>query len=176
MIGYQCNPEFFSWVGNYKMLVFDNAWGTGRAAEWKIGISAWLNGSVWEKLFGYGPDCFAAATELNGAVTFPDAAYFLRDSLTITNAHNEWITVLVNTGILGFVTYVGWLFTLCRRMWKEWKEGQEKAFAGVAIILVVTVHNMVSFQQILATPFFFILLGLTSNSRCVVSDSAKESF
>jgi len=29
------------------------------------------------------------------------------NNLHLTNAHNEWLTVLVNTGILGVIGYVG---------------------------------------------------------------------
>ena len=79
--------------------------------------------------------------------------------LRLTNAHNEWITVLVNTGMLGLFCYAGTFLTAFIRF--AGRASKEPLLYVCAVaVLTYTAHNMVSFQQVLHTPYLFIVLGI----------------
>ena len=70
----------------------------------------------------------------------------------LTNAHNEWLTTLINLGVLGTAAYAAVFLTALRKYHGN----------SMAIMLLFTygMHSMISFQQVLNTPFFFLLLGV----------------
>ena len=70
----------------------------------------------------------------------------------LTNAHNEWLTTLINLGVLGTAAYAAVFLTA---LWKYRRN-------SMAIMLLFTygMHSLISFQQVLNTPFFFLLLGV----------------
>ncbi len=149
-------------MGNLSALVFNAGWGNARGATWSAGIEVYKNMHGWDKLIGVGPDCFAMHL-----YTLPDLAERMSNQFNgarLTNAHNEWLTVLVNQGLLGLVSYGGIFVSAFVR----YLYGGEKALEGRKRYLYVfgisafvyTLHNMVSFQQILSTPFIFLMLGM----------------
>lgn len=60
------------------------------------------------KLFGVGPDAMSGYLYQDGSRKLQ---LLMEEtfgaSLVLTNAHNEWLTVLVDTGILGLISYAG---------------------------------------------------------------------
>lgn len=138
--------------------VFDEQWGNGRGGIWKECMGIWLRESPARKLFGVGPDCLRAFlyTE-QGSNLLIRTAY--REAV-LTNCHNEWMTVLMNTGLAGLFSYVGFLASMARRFLKK---KNLSALIGAAVLFTYTIHNMVSFQQITSTPLLFLILGLSRN-------------
>ncbi len=159
----------------------DDSWGNGRGAAWNVGISAFHSFDWAHKAFGIGADCFAEY-----CYSVPELAEQMINTFgreRLTNAHNEWITLLVNFGLTGFICYFG-LFvsavfrflkraaignsshTTCRKMRQEPQSGccngisDSVFYLCAAGVLAYIVHNTVSFQQILSTPFVFMLLGM----------------
>ena len=137
--------------------VLDEDWGNGRGATWKCGIDAYRCMDTLHKAVGAGPDCFA-----DYVYDVPELAKRMIErfgSLRLTNAHNEWMTVLVNTGALGLFCYVGIFLAAFVRFLR--KAGEQPFLAVFALaVLAYTVHNMVSFQQVLSTPYIFIVMGM----------------
>lgn len=83
----------------------------------------------------------------------------------LTNAHNEWITVLVNTGLWGCISYgAAFLTSMGRSLRQSVKSPVESRnpllFACGLSVLCYTIHNMVSFQQIISTPLVFLVMGM----------------
>lgn len=149
-------------MGKLSSLVFSEHWGSARGATWSAGMEIYRNMHGWRKLAGAGPDCFAMYL-----YTLPDLAKSVTkqfDGARLTNAHNEWLTVLVNQGLLGLLCYAG---IFCSAVWRYVRLA-EKAADGRGKYLYIfglsafayTVHNIVSFQQILSTPFVFLMLGM----------------
>ena len=140
--------------------VIDEAWGNGRGTTWRTGVEAFAAMPVWNKLVGVGPDCFYLY-----AYVQPDIAarlYSVFGNARLTNAHNEWLTVLVDTGILGMISYAAIFLTA---IYGQIKKGKEKNILLVCAVCMIsyTVHNMISFQQVICTPIMFILIGLGEN-------------
>lgn len=138
-------------------IFFDEEWGNGRGAAWNCGMEAYRSMDILHKVVGIGPDCFA-----DYVYNIPELAEKLIEwfgNLRLTNAHSEPITLLVNTGMLGFVCYMGMLASGFIRYLK--RAGRQPVLYLCAVsILTYTVHNLVSFQQVLNTPFIFIILGI----------------
>lgn len=151
-----CLPEGIFGLSGNSAFTFDDKWASYRGATWTIGILAYLNLSPFYKLVGVGPDCFSQYIYLEPWLG--ERAYAIFGSNRLTNAHNEWITLLVNQGFLGFTAYVGIFISAIVRFLK--KANKAALCMCAASILAYTVHNMVSFQQILNTPFVFIVLGI----------------
>lgn len=138
-------------------LIFQEDWGNGRGTAWNCGIGAYRSMDAVHKIVGIGPDCFA-----DYVYEIPELAEQLIDQFgnqRLTNAHNEWLTVLVNTGWLGLFCYAGIFIASAIRYWKRAKE-QPLLYVCLLSLLAYMVHNMVSFQQILNTPYIFIVLGM----------------
>lgn len=137
--------------------VFRDDWGNSRGAAWNCGIGAYHSMDTVHRIVGIGPDCFA-----DYVYEIPELAERLIDQFgnqRLTNAHNEWLTVLVNTGWLGLFYYAGIFMTVWIRCVRR-SEGQPMLYVCAVSILAYTVHNMVSFQQILSTPYIFMILGM----------------
>lgn len=138
-------------------IIFQEDWGNGRGTAWNCGIGAYHNMDAVHKIVGVGPDCFA-----DYVYEVPELAEQLVKQFgdeRLTNAHNEWLTTLVNTGWLGLFCYVGVFITSAIRYWKRAK-GQPLLYVCLISLSAYTVHNMVSFQQILSTPYIFMILGM----------------
>ncbi len=149
-------------MGEISALVFSRQWGSSRGATWSAGLRIYRSMPGLKKLIGVGPDCFAKSL-----YAIPDLAESVNKQFNgsrLTNAHNEWLNMLVNMGIFGFISYGGiFVSAVIRFVYYG-----EKVFKGKGKYLCIfgfsafayTLHNVVSFQQILSTPFMFLMLGM----------------
>ena len=82
----------------------------------------------------------------------------------LTNAHNEWLTVLVDIGVLGLVSYAGMMITAIRDFLRA---GENKMLVGACgiCVLAYTVNNMFSFQQVMNISTVFVIMGIGENLR-----------
>lgn len=154
-------------MGGFSALTFDKQWGSARGATWSAGMKIYRNIPGLKKLIGIGPDCFA-----DFLYTIPDLTKAVNkqfDGSRLTNAHNEWLNTLVNMGIFGFISY-GSIFISAVIRFVYYGE---KVFKGKGkylnlygfSVFAYMIHNIVSFQQILSTPFLFLILGM---GECLV--------
>lgn len=137
--------------------VLDENWGDGRGVTFFAGFKIWWEADFLHKLIGVGPDCFSVA-----AYEIPSLATMLRaefGSARLTNAHNEILTALANTGVLGVSFYLG---ILIHGIVKFVKAGKENCllYAFSACLFGYLIHNMVSFAQVLNFPYIFLILGM----------------
>lgn len=138
-------------------MVFDENWGNGRGASWNCGINAYQSMDFLHKIVGVGSDCFA-----DYIYDMPALAARLSDRFgnqRLTNAHNEQLTILVNNGAVGWLCFVGVFLTAFVRYLKDACR-QPMLYLCAVSILAYTAHNLVSFQQVLNTPYIFIVLGI----------------
>lgn len=153
------HPGCLGGLSELDSLTFNSSWGSNRGITWTAGMICFLDQDIVGKLVGVGPD--AMGLYIHSGIN-PDLkqlveSYFGR--LMLTNAHNEWLTVLINEGLLGAVGYIGLMLTAVRRYLKA---GSEDALAGAAGmgILAYTVNNIFSFQQVMSTSAVFMILGI----------------
>lgn len=156
------HPLWTPELNGQPLFTFNSEYMNGRGTTWQTGIGMFLSFPLWNRLVGVGPDCFAAY-----AYQSYDEVWMLYEqfgNLLLTNAHNEWITLLVNTGLWGCISYGAAFLTLIGRSFrqaaKNLAESQSQfLFACGLSVLCYTVHNMVSFQQIISTPLVFLMMG-----------------
>lgn len=127
-------------------------WGNRRGRLWQMAWQGFCQGDLRQKLLGAGPDCFAGylGQVLPGGTVLFDKGYFAGS--IFTNAHNEWLTTLINMGVLGVVAYAAVFFTTLRKY-----SGNR---LGLLLLITYGIHSLISFQQVLNAPLFFLLLGI----------------
>ena len=146
------------------IFTFSPSWGSRRGATWMAGAMAWWELPFLKKLFGVGPDCMGEFLYRDGSDALLNLLYTVWPNERLSNAHCEWLTVLVNLGLLGLISFGGIIITSVYRFLKNGaKQSDPYGFlvgaCGLAI-LAYSIHNVVSFQQILNEPAMFVILGI----------------
>lgn len=127
-------------------------WGSGRGGLWKAAWAAFCRVDLPRKLLGVGPDCYAEYI-----YNIPSIAGLIQmeghwAGSVFTNAHNEWLNLLVNEGILGLAAYLG-VFACAFRRYRSMP-------LGVMVLVLYGISSLVSFQQVMNTPLLFLTLGI----------------
>lgn len=138
---------------------FSDKWGSGRGATWKAGALCFWEQDFLHKLVGVGPDAMEAYIYNGGSPGLLKLVKSAFAAARLTNAHNEWLTVLVNTGILGFASYVGFMVSAMTRLVNRKSSNLVSCACGFCI-LGYTVNNMFSFQQSMNAAVIFVVLGM----------------
>lgn len=127
-------------------------WGNRRGRLWQMAWQGFCQGDLRQKLLGAGPDCFAGylGQVLPGGTVLFDKGYFAGS--IFTNAHNEWLTTLIDMGVLGVLAYATVFFTAFRKY--------RGNFMTNMLLFTYGIHSLISFQQVLNAPLFFLLLGI----------------
>ena len=107
-------------------------------------------------LVGVGQDCFSVYAYSVSEVAQELVEYFGDDRLT--NAHNELLTMLVNQGLVGVVSYLGIFAAYISHTMRQTRNPISMSIAVAAVCYLV--HNMVSFANVLNLPFLIILLAI----------------
>lgn len=149
------------------------SWGSGRGALWEIAWEGFCRADFGQKLLGAGPDCFARYLIAAGIPPVIDADGHWA-GMVYANAHSEWLTQLVNLGLLGTAAYLAVFVSAFQRC----KRGLCEASSGLLGILALGmygVHSLVSFQQVLNAPFLFLVLGLCEADNRKAEDAGRET-
>ena len=131
----------------------------GRLALWKVTLLTYGKEGLLYKFFGMGPGNFYYVLYQWGSDAMDWINRGILDNNVYSNAHNEWLTLLVEQGVLGVAAYGGIFFTGVRTLWKGLRQRPE----CLAILLGVTgylVCSLFTFQHVVSTPFVFALLGM----------------
>ena len=133
-------------------LVSSVGWINGRGALWRLSWQGFLRGSWKQKLLGAGPDCFAEYIYSTFAPSELPVVEGHWAQAIFANAHNHWLNHLVNIGLLGLVCAIG-IFAVSLIQYRRY-------LPGMLVLAMYGINSLVSFQQVLSTPLFFLMLGL----------------
>ena len=138
-------------------LTFNDSWGNNRGFTWRNTVEV-MKEPLWRSmaLTGPGPDCYPTviyASEVRAA-----SLYSFWNGEVVICAHNEWLNMLFNEGILGFITYMGIFVSAFITFAK--RADNAIMTAGTAAIIGYFLHNMFCYQQILCTPMIFCVMAL----------------
>ncbi len=168
-------PGSIGTLSENPFFTFSGSWGSNRGATWKAGWMCFAEQDLLHKIIGVGPDAMeayishGAGAELTNLVT----EHFGADRLT--NAHCEWLTILVNTGVMGFVGFVGMMTSAIVRLFqygtgrgtnagklKSVAEERLRTIMGACgfCLLAYTANNMFSFQQSMSVATIFVIMGI----------------
>lgn len=147
-----------------KWLTFNVSWGSARGGTWAAGARCFWEADFLHKIFGVGPDCLYAFLSNEGSVGLQTMVNDRFGGNRLTNAHNEWLTVLVDIGVLGLISYAGMMITAIRDFLRA---GESKMLVGACgiCVLAYTVNNMFSFQQVMNISTVFVIMGIGENLR-----------
>lgn len=127
-------------------------WGSGRGGLWQAAWRGFADAKLPRKLIGFGPDCFAEY--IYGTPSLAERIQMEGhwEHSVFANAHNEWLNMLINGGVLGAVSYAG-VFACGLRRYRG-------MLLGVMVLVLYFVNSLFSFQQVVSTPFLFLVLGI----------------
>lgn len=144
-------------IGKNPFFIFDRTWGTLRGTDWEAAIRLFSVMDPLHKLFGCGPDCFWFL-----ALDHTDIHKMIElnfHSIRLTNAHCEFLTILVDQGILGLAAYIAISVTMFKVLIKRLKD-HPGFMMFLLCIIMYHANNLISFEQITSTPFFYLILGI----------------
>lgn len=149
------NTDGFVTYNQY--LYFDSAWGNGRGTTWMHTADMWNDFSVGQKLIGVGPDSYSFYSY--SIPEYEERLHAAWGNTTLTNAHNEWMNIFICYGLLGAFAYISIFITAMIRFARA-RESRPFVLAIVLCTLSYMGHNAFCYQQVLCTPFMFILFGI----------------
>ena len=141
-----------------------DSFANGRGYIWRLSVSLFKSFDIKEIFFGVGPNCFTYA--LNEFL-FTDQ-YLLTEfeshfnGLALTSAHSEYLDYLIGTGIIGTAIYIIMLTAFVISFVKKDITSHIQRAAMLSIISYL-VYSMFYFSVIVATPMFFIMLGMSQS-------------
>lgn len=157
-----CNTLYPGSIGplsEFSVFTFDNSWGSHRGASWKIGLKAFGEQDFLHKLIGIGPDCMADFLYQDGSTALKQIAKEAFKNKRLTNAHSEAITILLQMGILGAISYTGMMYCQIRDGLRARKECSFSAACSLCV-MGYFLNNIWSFQQSMSTATIFVIMGL----------------
>lgn len=153
-------PGSIGKLSEYEFFTFSDSWASSRGATWKCGFRVFAEQDPGHKLTGVGPDAMAAYIYDGGAGK--ELSDMIQDNFGtahLTNAHNEWLTILADVGLLGLAGFSGMMVSAIGIMLGKGKQGRVTRACGLCL-LAYTVNNIFSFQQVVNTPLMFAVLGM----------------
>jgi len=143
----------------YLFKTFNNDWGNGRGFIWKYTYELFEELNPARKFLGVGQDCYASYSySVDKYANILDSAF---GSARLTNAHSQVFTILINNGILGLVSYLFVIGTFFIDFCRQYKKDKNIfALAFLLCIITYSVNSLISFDQIMSTPYFFIFMGI----------------
>lgn len=166
-IGCQISDAVWDFFGRHGILRFDDNWGSMRGQLWRIAWEGFRDSSLTQKLYGVGPDCFACYFYENYPMDIVVSGQW--QEAIYANAHNEWLNMLNNEGILGFTTYVGFFASAFYRFCGQLRKNG-RMMAGMMAVAAYLVNNFFSFGQVVSTPLIFLVIAVCEN-ECRKMDS-----
>lgn len=156
------NPGALGALSDHALFTFDDSWGSYRGLNYRIGAAVFSALPGLRKLFGVGQDCFGYIVYDNpvtGAVVQE-----MYGEAVLANTHNELLTSVVNIGLVGTGLFLATGISSIVRVLRM-KEADIFALAAAACLLSYLFHNLVSFEQVLNFPFFFLWMGVAEASK-----------
>ena len=139
----------------------------GRLTLWKVTLLTYGKEGALYKFFGTGPGSYYHMLYQWGSDAMDWINKGLLDNNIYSNAHNEWLTLLVEQGFFGVTAYIGIFITTLTDLRKKISQSPEclAVFLGLTGYLIC---SLFTFQHVLSTPFVFALLGMAEGVLCKV--------
>ncbi|MEY8390275.1 O-antigen ligase family protein [Lachnospiraceae bacterium 45-W7] len=146
------------WEGTLSFLnrlKIQDYFGSRRGYIWKTTVRGWLQLPLWDKITGYGLNCYHMFIEQYGG----DSVTEMFNGARLVDAHNELLQFLTTTGLLGVVGYFGLLIGTAVRAAKRYVKSPVMVL-GVAVVCGYLAQAMVNNPTAFLTPYLFLMLGI----------------
>ena len=147
-----CWPSFPSLGRLDDVLIFNDDWGTYRGTAWRITAASWLDQPLWRKLLGVGPGMMHTAVANWAGADITDRMK------TFYAAHNEYLELLLTTGVVGLAA---WLWFVAAHLRKAAQNWLRPGVAPVTLALVsYLAHAVISIRVSMIFPEIMLLFAL----------------
>lgn len=143
------------WLNTVPYLVWNDHWGNNRGFSWRVTWQMFMEMNLTDKLLGVGPECYPHYAYSK----YKDVLDAMWGGRILSNAHNEWYNAMINYGIIGAISYLGIFITGIVQCIKNAKKDGMFLLVGACVAAYVG-HNVFCYQQVLCTPFIFMILGI----------------
>lgn len=135
-------------------LTWSDTWGNGRGFTWAATGKMIVEFPPLRKLIGVGPDCYVSYAYAH----YAEGMNSMWGDNVLTNAHNEWLNMVVNYGFVGAAAYLG-IFVSALTAFIRHAERSPRLVAYAACVAAYMGHNLFCYQQVLCTPFVFLIMA-----------------
>ncbi len=157
--------------------IYGDDFGNGRGIIWRMSLDMYAGLDPFRKIVGVGQDCFYSYAY--GNPFWSESFINVFDGNRLTNAHNMYLTLLIENGAMGLLSY---LFVFGHVLFKLIKAEDKKKHAAVICALPIfayLINGLVSFSTVVSTPYAFLLLGYSlyitkEESSDITQDQARE--
>lgn len=160
------NTQLFPDI-NSSLFIFNESFGSGRGEAYKTAFLTLREMPLKNILFGAGPDCFAPFVYSIPSIADELRSYWVND--TLTNAHCEMLTMLINQGICGVILYAGFFISYITYSCKKEQNTSAVPLLVALSVFCYLVHNLISFATVLNLPFVVVLMGIGRNEAQIKS-------
>ena len=135
-----------------EVLIVNDDWGTYRGTAWRITAASWLDQPLWRKLLGVGPGMMHTAVANWAGADITDRMK------TFYAAHNEYLELLLTTGVVGLAAWLWFVAAHLRRAAQNWLR---PGVAPVTLALVsYLAHAVISIRVSMIFPEIMLLFAL----------------
>ena len=135
-----------------EVLIVNDDWGTYRGTAWRITAASWLDQPLWRKLLGVGPGMMHTAVANWAGADITDRMK------TFYAAHNEYLELLLTTGVVGLAAWLWFVAAHLRRAAQNWLR---PGVAPVTLALVsYLAHAAISIRVSMIFPEIMLLFAL----------------
>ena len=131
----------------------DASFGSSRIQIWRQAAGL-VPEHIW---FGGGPDTLAERIGFTFK-RFNEVTGTMIET-SIDNAHNDYLNILVNTGVISLLAYLAAIFIAAVRTLRAGLENKTAAVVFVALLCYL-IQMLFGFSICIVSPFFWILFGL----------------
>ncbi len=144
----------------WEPLGFGLDWGSKRGMTWLAGAHIFWQGDWGKRLWGVGPDCMGFWLYERGGSELQALLQAHFGQAVLSNAHNEWLSILVNLGLAGLLAHGLLWGVLTAGLWRGSLAGRHGC--GIALLSMAAYqwNNAVSFQQSLNAATVCVLMGM----------------
>lgn len=141
-----------------QILIFNDAWGTGRGLNWRLCMDYFLHDTSFvRKLFGNGPDTYFIIMMDRYRMVIEQSGYGYLDS-----AHNEYLEYLVTIGIAGLILYIIFIFKTIMMGFLS----KEKAIKALSLaIFTYASQAIVNIAVPILVPMYIVYIAIVDGCR-----------
>ena len=143
---------------------FDDRFGSSRLRIWKRCLAL----AKERPLLGHGPGTLALVMDIEFSRVVDGSGRLL--SSTVDNAHNVYLQILCESGLLGLAAYGGILLSSLR-LWYRQRHSSRTQALGLAVVCYA-IQSFFNLELCLNAPLFWIFLGLFVSE--IISSSYLE--
>ena len=154
-------PAMVAYVLGVVFGMADDGFASGRGYIWRVSGELFKSFSIKDLLVGVGPNCYTYALDdfLLGRTDLLAEFNAHFQEMALTSAHSEYFDYLINCGVVGVGVYVAMLAAFVMSFVRSEKTTVCQN-AAMLCVISYAVYAAFSFSIVVATPMFFVLLGI----------------